>query len=80
MLGGEWFEDLFGNTCAVSEEAITLVALEELRNQIGLVKKPSRILCQIHKVHLIILIPYSTVRYNNISCRIVSLRMRWITL
>ncbi len=50
MLGGEWFESLFGSPDEVSEEKMTEAALDELRVQLGLVKQPSQVLCRIHKV------------------------------
>ena len=53
MLGGEWFESLFGEPGKVSEESIKGVALAELKNQLGVTKKPIRSFSKIHKVSLI---------------------------
>lgn len=50
MLGGEWFGEVFGSPEEVSEDSIAQVALEELRNQLGIVRQPCEILSRIHKV------------------------------
>ena len=50
MLGGEWFEDLFGNPEKVNEESIKRIALVELKNQLGITKSPTRAISKIHKV------------------------------
>ena len=50
MLGGEWFEDLFGNPDEVSDEFIIGVAQEELRLHLGITSHPTSVLGKIHKV------------------------------
>lgn len=52
MLGGEWFEALFGSPDEVSEETITQVALEELETQLSLTARPTNVFCKIQKVRL----------------------------
>ena len=50
MLGGEWFEKLFGQPEEVSEESIIQAALEELKNQLGITERPTHQICRIQKV------------------------------
>lgn len=50
MIGGEWFESIFGRPDEASYESIKNVALEELRNHLGITKKPTHVLCKIQKV------------------------------
>lgn len=51
MLGGEWFEKLFGSPDEVSIESIIGVAREELRLHLGITSDPTETLGRIHKVN-----------------------------
>ena len=50
MIGGEWFESLFGDPDDMSEEALAEVAVQELENHLGIAERPSVKLSRIHKV------------------------------
>ena len=50
MLGGEWFQEIFGSSGEVSEEAVGKVALEELQAHLGITKDPLDMLVKIQKV------------------------------
>lgn len=50
MLGGEWFEEIFGKAQEVTEEDMAKVAMEELQDQLGIQKQPVDITSRIHKV------------------------------
>ena len=50
MIGGEWFESLFGNPDDVSTESLIEVAVEELGAHLGITKDPTFVLGRIHKV------------------------------
>jgi len=50
MLGGEWFEEIFGNAGEVSEEDVGKVAVEELQAHLGIKKEPIDMLVKIQKV------------------------------
>jgi hypothetical protein len=52
MLGGEWFEDLFGSPDEVSNEFIERIAREELKHHLGITSHPTDALSKIHKVSL----------------------------
>lgn len=52
MLGGEWFEDLFGNPDEVSNQSIIKVAREELRLHLGITADPTNVLGKINKVSI----------------------------
>ena len=49
-MGGEWFEDLFGNPDEVSEKTMVQIALEELETQLGITNDPATVLCRVHRV------------------------------
>ncbi len=53
MLGGEWFEDLFGSPDEVSSESIVEVALEELKSHLAITSTPTYVLSKIQKVSLL---------------------------
>lgn len=50
MIGGEWFETLYGNPDDVSKESLTKVAVEELRKHLGITESPINVFTRIHKV------------------------------
>ncbi len=50
MIGGEWFEKIFGKTSEVSVEAVTEVAMEELQSHLGIKKQPTHFTTRIQKV------------------------------
>ena len=50
MLGGEWFETLYGSPDKVNEESVVRSALEDLRLHLGITENPDHVLCKIHKV------------------------------
>ncbi len=52
MMGGEWFESLFGNPDEVSEESIKKIALTELKEQLRITKQPTHAVSMIHKVRM----------------------------
>lgn len=49
-MGGEWFESLFGPPDDVCENSLAEVAIQELRNHLGIVEKPTIKLSKVHKV------------------------------
>lgn len=51
MLGGEWFEDLFGDPGAVTNESIIGVAMEELRRHLRITSDPINAMGRIHLVN-----------------------------
>ena len=51
MLGGEWFEELFGSPKTATEETIKSAALETLQQHLGISQEPSHAIVNIHKVH-----------------------------
>ena len=52
MLGGEWFEELFGSPDTAKEETIKSAALETLQEHLGITQEPSYTVVNIHKVGL----------------------------
>ena len=50
MLGGQWFEQLFGDPDTVSDDVITRAALEDLEEHLGITQQPSNAITRIHKV------------------------------
>ena len=50
MLGGQWFEELFGEPAHADESAITSAALEDLHHHLGISQPPSHIITRIHRV------------------------------
>ena len=52
MLGGEWFEEQFGNPADVSEDTMAQVAKEELQHHLGIEKQPITVISRIHKVSI----------------------------
>ena len=53
MMGGEWFEELFGNPAKVKEETIKSTALEALKEHLGITQEPSHTIVSIHKVQFV---------------------------
>lgn len=49
MLGGEWFEQLFGDPDTVSDDVITQAALEDLEEHLGITQLPFHAITRIHK-------------------------------
>ena len=52
MLGGEWFESLFGAPDQMDELSLAQVAIQELRNHLGIVRSPAVKISKVHKVRL----------------------------
>ena len=50
MMGGKWFEELFGSPDTVDKEALKQIALEELACHIGISVEPVECLINVHKV------------------------------
>lgn len=50
MLGGEWFEEMFGHPDAVNKDTIKQTALAELKSHLGITKEPIHAVSMIHKV------------------------------
>lgn len=50
MLGGEWFDDLGEDPGNISTNDITRIALESIRDHMGITEEPSNIVARIHKV------------------------------
>lgn len=53
MLGGEWFEDLFGDPHIVNTGTIVQAALDALRDHLEITEEPTRVIAQVHKVGLL---------------------------
>ena len=51
MLGGEWFEELFGSPSTAKEDTIEEAALKTLHEHLGISQEPTRAIVNIHKVH-----------------------------
>ena len=47
MMGGRWFESLFG--ASPSEEDLALVAVEHVQKMLGISDEPARICTKIHR-------------------------------
>ena len=54
MMGGEWFEELFGDPSTVSEDTILSTALEALQQQLGISQQPSHTIVSIEKVRAVL--------------------------
>ena len=50
MLGGQWFEQLFGDPYTVTDDVITQAALEDLESHLGITQQPSCIITRVLKV------------------------------
>ena len=50
MIGGEWFEELFGNPDEMSEDALAKVAIQELKDHLGMAEKPKITFSKVQKV------------------------------
>ena len=50
MMGGEWFEELFGDPSTVSEDTILSTALEALQQHLGISQQPSHTIVSVEKV------------------------------
>ena len=51
MLGGEWFEELFGSPSTAKEDTIEEAALKTLHEHLGISHEPTHAIVNIHKVH-----------------------------
>lgn len=51
MLGGEWFEELFGDPQKVTNESMIGVAQDELRLHLGITCDPANAVGRIHMVN-----------------------------
>ena len=49
-MGGEWFEELFGDPSTASEDTILSTALETLHKHLGISQQPSHTIVSIEKV------------------------------
>lgn len=49
-MGGEWFEELFGNPNTVDTSTISTAALKALHTQLGITKDPTDCIVNVHKV------------------------------
>ena len=61
MLGGEWFEELFGSVDSVNENEILSVAIEAVREYLNIKSDPIRYIINIEKVRF----SNKTFQYNN---------------
>lgn len=52
-MGGEWFEELFGDPSTASEDTILSTALETLQEHLGITQQPSHAITSIEKVQII---------------------------
>ena len=52
-MGGEWFNELFGDPSTASEDTILATALETLQEHLGISQEPSHTIVSIEKVHAI---------------------------
>ena len=50
MMGGHWFEELFGSPDTVSITALKQIALEELSCHLGISVEPQECMISVHKV------------------------------
>ena len=50
MMGGAWFDELFGSVEKCSAEELTKTAVEAVRKQLDVHSMPIRTLCKIQKV------------------------------
>ena len=78
MLGGEWFESMFGHPDAVSKDTIKQTALSELKSQLGITKEPIHAVSMIHKVSFLNAMndDEAWVLIVDLFCRIASLCTR----
>ena len=52
MLGGEWFDELGDDPGNTSTDDVVKIALDSLRDHLGVTDEPSNIVARIHKVTL----------------------------
>ena len=50
MLGGEWFDTLGDNPGNIGTDDIVRIALDSMRDHLGVTEEPSNIVAGIHKV------------------------------
>ena len=50
MMGGAWFEDLFGSVDSVTTSQLETVALESLREQLNITTEPNKVVSSVLKV------------------------------
>ena len=50
MMGGAWFNELFGDADKISPSELKTVAMESIREQLNIEVEPSRAVSNIHKV------------------------------
>ena len=67
MMGGSWFEELFGDPDKCDPNYLSEVAVKSIRDQLNITKEPYRVVCRIQKVQYILRV-YTT-------CRILSHEM-----
>ncbi len=53
MMGGAWFESLFGNKQECKPETLAELAQDTIRDHLGIDQKPFRVITNIQKVGLI---------------------------
>lgn len=73
MLGGEWFDDLGEDPGTISTNDITRIALESLRDHMGVTEEPSNIVARIHKVYedLCVTVPKCLCHQSSVTFRTV---------
>ena len=52
MMGGEWFNELGDDPESVSTNDIVRIALDSLKDHLGISDEPSNVVARIHKVRL----------------------------
>lgn len=50
MLGGEWFDTLGDDPGNIGTDDIVRIALDSMRDHLGVTEEPSNIVARIHKV------------------------------
>ncbi len=54
MLGGHWFEELFGSPDSVELDTVSGAALQALDEHLGILGQPSHIITKVLKVSIIL--------------------------
>ena len=60
-MGGEWFEELFGDPSTASKETILSTALDALREHLGITQQPSHTIVSIEKVQCTVLLCFAVI-------------------
>ena len=54
MMGGAWFEELFGSADSVTTSQLETVALESLREQLNITTEPNKVVSSVLKVRKLV--------------------------